>query len=57
MHIIVPAKCALHKFEVGSMVQFNDPPQFGVIKWIGTLPGSDIETAGVETVSKNLAII
>lgn len=40
------------KFEVTDMVQFSDPPQYGTIKWIGTLPGQDTKYAGVETVSE-----
>ena len=36
------------------MVQFSNPPQFGTIKWIGTLPGQDEKYAGVETVSEFL---
>ena len=34
---------------VGSAVQFLDK-QYGVIKWIGTLPGGDKTYAGVEMV-------
>ena len=40
------------KFEVGDLVQFNNPPQYGLIKWIGILPGRDTKYAGVETVSE-----
>ena len=37
----------------GSMVETGDPdsPLYGVIKWIGYLPGSSSKTAGVEMVS------
>ena len=37
----------------GSMVETGDPdtPRYGVIKWIGYLPGSNNKTAGVEMVS------
>ena len=38
------------KFEIGSTVQFDNPPQYGVIKWIGKFPGRDTVLAGVETV-------
>ena len=34
------------------MVQFNNPPEYGTIKWIGILPGLDAAYAGVETVSE-----
>ena len=49
---IEPVQHALNTLEVGSMVQFDNPPQYGYIKWIGILPGYDTEYAGVETVSK-----
>ena len=41
-----------HKFGVGSTVQFGEPAEYGVIKWLGLLPGrQNISYAGVETVS------
>ena len=41
-----------YKLEVGSIVQFGKPIEYGVIKWIGKLPGKDnVLYAGVETVS------
>ena len=39
-----------YKFEVGSTIQFDNPPQYGVVKWIGNFPGQDAVLAGVETV-------
>ena len=41
-----------YKLEVGSTVQYGKPPEYGVIKWIGKIPGSEkILHAGVEMVS------
>ena len=41
-----------HNLEVGSMIQFGNPPCYGVIKWMGTLPETDcVMMAGVEVVS------
>ena len=40
-----------HNFEVGSMVQYGNPPRPGMIKWIGHLPGATSLVAGVEMVS------
>ena len=40
-----------HKLETGSLVQFGDPVQFGVIKRIETEPDTFKEVAVVETVS------
>ena len=39
-------------FSMGSTVQVVDPqaPQYGVVQWIGTLPGSDELLAGIELV-------
>uniref|UniRef100_A0AAR2KIU1 ubiquitinyl hydrolase 1 n=1 Tax=Pygocentrus nattereri TaxID=42514 RepID=A0AAR2KIU1_PYGNA len=34
--------------EVGSMVEMNDPPIFGVIQWIGQIPGISEPVAGIE---------
>ncbi|XP_069015042.1 ubiquitin carboxyl-terminal hydrolase CYLD [Embiotoca jacksoni] len=34
--------------EVGSMVEVNDPPLFGVIRWIGRIPGISAPVAGIE---------
>lgn len=36
--------------EVGSMVEMNDPPIFGVIRWIGQIPGISEPVAGIELV-------
>ncbi|KAA0723977.1 Ubiquitin carboxyl-terminal hydrolase CYLD [Triplophysa tibetana] len=35
-------------FEVGSMVEVNDPPLFGVIRWIGQISGVPEPVAGIE---------
>ncbi|XP_028261593.1 ubiquitin carboxyl-terminal hydrolase CYLD [Parambassis ranga] len=34
--------------EVGSMVEVNDPPLFGVIRWIGQISGVSEPVAGIE---------
>lgn len=39
------------KFGINSMVQVSDPPRFGVIRWIGEMPGIQVTIAGVELVS------
>ena len=36
---------------IGSMVQVSDPPQYGVLRWIGELPDMKGVIAGVEMVS------
>ncbi|KAM8881311.1 ubiquitin carboxyl-terminal hydrolase CYLD [Synchiropus picturatus] len=36
------------EFEVGSMVEVNDPPLFGVIRWIGQISGISEPVAGIE---------
>ena len=40
-----------HNLEVGTMIQFGNPPCYGVIKWIGSLPDTNFVMAGVELVS------
>lgn len=49
-----------HNLEVGSIIQYGEPAQCGVIKWIGYLPGQTEISAGVEMVrhgeSLNMAI-
>lgn len=35
-------------FEINSMVEVNDPPSFGVIRWIGEVPGHQEKIAGLE---------
>ena len=41
-----------HKLEVGSTVQYGEPVEYGVVKWIGSLPGREkLLYAGVEMVS------
>ena len=51
----VPTSVKLHqnpyKLEIESTVQYGEPPQYGVIKWIGVLPGRENLYAGVEMVS------
>lgn len=39
-----------HNLIVGSAVQYMDSEQYGVIEWIGTLPGTKDTYAGVEMV-------
>ena len=39
-----------HNLIVGSAVQYMDFEQYGVIKWIGTIPGTKDTYAGVEMV-------
>ena len=36
-----------HSFEVGSMVQFGDPKEYGKVTWIGCPPDEDEEFARV----------
>lgn len=38
------------ELEVGSMVEVNDPPLFGVIRWIGRISGISEPVAGIELV-------
>lgn len=40
------------ELEVGSMVEVNDPPLFGVIQWIGSIGGISEQVAGIELVSR-----
>lgn len=40
-----------HLLEINSMVEVNDPPMYGVIRWIGELPDVDETIAGLELVS------
>ena len=36
----------------GSLIQYGNPPEYGVVKWIGILPGREnIYYAGVEMVN------
>ena len=40
-----------YKLKVGSTVQYGKPVEYGVIKWMGMLPGrEDAHYAGVEMV-------
>ncbi|XP_008316335.1 ubiquitin carboxyl-terminal hydrolase CYLD-like isoform X2 [Cynoglossus semilaevis] len=40
--------CLENEFEVGSLVEVNDPPIFGVICWIGHISGISEHVAGIE---------
>ena len=40
-----------HNLEEGSLIQFGNPPCYGVIKWIGSFPEANCTMAGVEVVS------
>ena len=42
---------------VGSTVQVANPPHFGVIRWVGTLPGFQGLFAGVELVSQKTFVL
>ncbi|XP_015268204.1 PREDICTED: ubiquitin carboxyl-terminal hydrolase CYLD-like [Gekko japonicus] len=37
-----------HLLEINSMVEVNDPPIYGVIRWIGDLPDTEETIAGLE---------
>lgn len=43
--------------EVGSMVEVNEPPLFGVIRWIGQISGISEPVAGIELVRTDLASV
>lgn len=45
------------ELEVGSMVEVNDPPLFGVIRWIGRISGISEPVAGIELVSSWFLLI
>ena len=51
--VVAPQETVLHSFSMGSNVQFSDPPRYGVIQWIGTLPDIEGCIAGVELVSRS----
>lgn len=41
-----------HNFEVGCLVQYEEPAKHGVIKWIGTFPDDQkLVYAGLEVVN------
>ena len=42
-----------HNLKVGSVVKYGDPPQHGVIRWIGNLRNETEVFAGVEMVRLN----
>ncbi len=52
--LLSPSMAALKsKFEVGDMIQVDRPnlaPWYGVVRWIGILPGSSCLSAGIEMV-------
>ena len=49
---VAPQETVLRSFSMGSTVQLlSDPPRYGVIQWIGTLPDIEGRIAGVELVS------
>ena len=39
-----------HNLQVGAMIQFGNPPCYGIIKWIGSLSSYGCLMAGVEVV-------
>lgn len=39
-----------YNLKVGSVIQYGDPVEYGVIKWIGNLPDEEGLYAGVEMV-------
>ena len=46
----------LHQFTMGSTVELlSDPPRYGVIRWIGSIPNFQGRIAGVELVSDVLS--
>lgn len=48
---LIPEKAEAKTWlEVGSMVEVNDPPLFGVIRWIGYISGISEPVAGIELV-------
>ena len=46
-----------YNLEKGSLVQFGNPPCYGVIKWLGSLPEIDGMMTGVEVVCYQARII
>ena len=47
-----------HNLELESLVQFGDPPIYGVIKWIGILPDyGEALQAGMHMVSTYMSIV
>lgn len=45
------------ELEVGSMVEVNDPPLFGVIRWIGRISGVLEPVAGIELVKMKVHLL
>ena len=45
-----------YKLEKGSVVQYDHPPKYGVVKWIGIIPGRTTLYAGVEMVNHSINI-
>lgn len=46
-----------NELEVGSMVEVNDPPLFGVIRWIGRIGGISEQVAGIELVRQKPSFV
>lgn len=44
------------ELEVGSMVEVNEPPLFGVIRWVGQIGGVPEPVAGIELVRRNAVV-
>lgn len=56
MHLLLlfsSKSCNPYNLGVGSAVEFLDLEQYGVIKWIGNIPGSKEIFAGLEMVCKH----
>ena len=46
-----------HQFSIGSTVELqSEPPRYGVMKWIGSIPNIQGRIAGVELVSIHACI-
>ena len=45
-----------YNLKVGSFIQYGEPAQYGVIKWIGNIPDEADVCAGVEMVRHVLLI-
>ena len=39
-----------HNLKIGSVIEYGEPPQCGVIKWIGNLSNETVTYAGLEMV-------
>ena len=47
----LPHHLVSHNLDVGSAVEWVDPPGCGIVRWIGKFPGVNHNIAGVELVS------